>query len=78
MENQRLLSDEEIKEITGGTHRDFPGGLRICQAQDVKTLKAVGGWLQKPVEAVLAKGTFLPKIARGTRALKQGKMPEER
>jgi len=35
-----VMSDKEIKQITGGTHRDFPEGLRICQAQAEISFKA--------------------------------------
>lgn len=84
----RLLSDEERRIVLYGElgiARPVDGDELLCQAQDIKTLKAVGEWLE---EINKAGGTYYSNQGwvktfrfnlslEGWNQLKQGKMPEE-
>ena len=82
----RLLTDEEILRaiedgfrIKNGVTMGVIDGSSISQAQDTKTLKAVGEWLEKYHEEHSTNGVRYQRISCDIclNQLKQGKMPEE-
>lgn len=92
VETNRLLTDEEIDEAVQGKQIAFyePSEGRgwpilttelrdiLIQAQDAKTLKAVGEWLEEKPKDFIRDGTdaFTVEVSvEDIGQLKQGKMP---
>lgn len=80
-ENDRLLTKEERDEVYWTIPHDATCGverLAYCLAQDRKTLKAVGEWLNE--HSACGKhpsGLYTPVIREDLEAFHRGEMPDD-
>jgi phospholipase/lecithinase/hemolysin len=74
MANNRLLKPEEI--IEAHKKKPYQQSLAEREAQDLKTLKAVGEWLQIELEKKRYTGNLKSDLKKAIEALLRGELPE--